>query len=115
MIAETTINLYPIFRLLCFASILVIAIFLIHNGITLLKSLNIFSKHDNSVIEKFLNKYPDVAPAFMTKGIKEQNIENNQEIHEINKRFDKQDKEIEELKKVVNQLTEILERLQNGK
>ena len=104
MIAETTINLYPIFRLLCFASVLVIAIFLIHNGITLLKSLNIFSKHDNSVIEKFLDKYPNVAPDFMTKGLREQNIENNQEIWEKDK----------QIKDILQRLDAIEKRLGNG-
>lgn len=38
--------------------------------------------------DKFLEKYPNVSELFINKTAKEQNIENNQEIHEINKRLD---------------------------
>lgn len=37
--------------------------------------------------DKFLEKYPNVSELFINKTAKEQNIENNQEIHEINKRL----------------------------
>ena len=70
--------------------LIVILLFLVHN----LRGLKLFSNHDNSMFEKFLDKYPDVAPAFMTKGIKEQNIENNQEIHEILVRLAKIEKRL---------------------
>lgn len=90
---------------------IIIGMFLIHNGF----GLNLFSKHDNSIIDKFLSKYPDVSPEFMKKGIKEQSIENNQEIHEINKRFDKNDKDIEELKNTLNKVIEILDKMQEEK
>ena len=50
------------------------------------------------MVKSFLKKFPDVLPEFMKKPLREQNIENNQEIHEINKR-----------------LAEIEKRLQNGK
>ena len=91
-----------------FLGFLAIIAFLYHNGF----SLNLFSKHDNSIIDKFLNKYPDVAPEFMKKGLKEQNIENNQEIHEINKRFDKIETELEDLKDITEKLTKILEEIE---
>lgn len=114
MITENMLNLSPILPYLkslgAFILIGVIA-FLIHNGY-IFKS---FSKHDNSIIDKFLSKYPDVSPEFMKKGIKEQSIENNQEIHEINKRFDKNDKDIEELKNTLNKVIEILDKMQEEK
>lgn len=64
--------------------IIAIVIFLFHN----FKSLNLFSKHDQKVIDAFLEKYPDVTEIFCKLPLREQNIENNQEIHEINKRLD---------------------------
>lgn len=88
---------------------IIIAMFLIHNGF----GLNLFSKHDNSIIDKFLSKYPDVTAEFMRKGIKEQNIENNQEIHEINKRFDKNDKDIQEIKETLDKIIQVIEEMQN--
>ena len=36
---------------------------------------------------KFAKKYPLVSLSFMLKNTREQNIENNQEIHEINKKI----------------------------
>ena len=54
------------------------------------KNTNIFIKQNDKLIDKF----PLVAPEFFNKSSKEQNIENNQEIHEINKK-------IEELEKLV--------------
>lgn len=79
--------------------------FLVHNGF-IFKS---FSKHDSGLFDKFLSKYPDVAPEFMKKGLKEQNIENNQEIHEVNKRLDEQDKKIDDLKQAIDKIVIILE------
>lgn len=64
--------------------IIAIVIFLFHN----FKSLNLSSKHDQKVIDAFLEKYPDVTEIFCKLPLREQNIENNQEIHEINKRLD---------------------------
>ena len=63
--------------------IIAIVIFLFHNGF----SLNLFAKHDQKVIDAFLEKYPDVTEIFCKLPLREQNIENNQEIHEINKRL----------------------------
>lgn len=60
-----------------------ILLFLLHN----ITGLNLFSKHDNKLFDKFLNKYPDVTEIFCKLPLREQNIENNQEIHEINKRL----------------------------
>ena len=68
-------------------------IFLFHNGF----SLKLFSKHDNNVIDKFLNKFPLVNADFINKNVKEQNIENNQEIHELHKRITYLEQQIEKL------------------
>lgn len=84
---EYVINLGPILLWLAvFAIIILIGVigFLIHS----FKGLALFSKHDNSIIDKFLSKYPNVTAEFIKKDIKAQNIENNQEIHEINKCID---------------------------
>lgn len=46
---------------------------------------------DKNIISKLLElgeKYPLVTLNFMLKSEREQNIENNQEIHEINKRLE---------------------------
>lgn len=70
--------------------IIAIVIFLFHN----FKSLNLFAKHDQKVIDAFLEKYPDVTEIFCKLPLREQNIENNQEIHEINKRLAKIEKRL---------------------
>ena len=108
MIAETTINIYPIVKTIGIIALLTIAVFLFHNGF----SLNLFSKHDNGIIDKFLNKYPDVSPEFMKRNLREQNIENNQEIHAINQRFDKNDKDIQEIKETLDKIIQIIEEMQ---
>lgn len=118
---EITINLFWILIVIgIFFIFLILNIisFLFHNGF----SINLFSKHDNKIIDKFLEKYPDVTSLFMNKSLKEQNIENNQEIHDINKRFDKLERENKILKetlnkniKIVEKLHKIIEELNNGK
>lgn len=79
MIVE--INLFWILFLL----IVAVFLFLLHN----FGGLKLFVDKDRHIADKFLDKFPLVSPAFMSKSSKEQNIENNQEIHEINKRLDK--------------------------
>lgn len=79
MIVE--INLFWIL----FFIILSIFLFLLHN----FGGLKLFIDKDKHIADKFLDKFPLVSAEFMNKSSKEQNIENNQEIHEINKRLDK--------------------------
>lgn len=79
MIVE--INLFWILFLL----IVAVFLFLLHN----FGGLKLFVDKDRHIADKFLDKFPLVSPEFMNKSSKEQNIENNQEIHEINKRLDK--------------------------
>jgi len=90
MIAETTVGVYPIFKFILYLLAIFGAFYFINTVAHLLSS-----KH---TVDKFLEKYPNVSELFINKTAKEQNIENNQEIHEINKR-----------------LAEIEKRLQNGK
>lgn len=56
--------------------------------------------------DKFLEKYPDVTPDYMAKGLRIQNIENNQEIHEINKRLDTLQDIVDDLKDVAESIKE---------
>lgn len=55
--------------------------------------------HKNIHIQnnKLIDKFPLVSPDFFRKNTKEQNIENNQEIHEINKKFEKLEELIEKV------------------
>ena len=78
-----TINLFWILVFSLIIGAICLISFLFHNGF----SLNLFAKHDQKVIDAFLEKYPDVTEIFCKLPLREQNIENNQEIHEINKRL----------------------------
>lgn len=81
---EVTINIYPIFK---FIVILfsVVGIFWTVNSLT---QVIVNSKKDTDIAKIFLEKFPLVSPEFIKKDVKAQNIENNQEIHEINKCID---------------------------
>ena len=72
-----------------------VAAFLIHNGF----NINLFVKKDEHIADKFFEKFPLVSPEFMNKNTVEQNIENNQEIHEINIRLYDLAKQIEEIRR----------------
>jgi hypothetical protein len=72
-----------------------ILLFLLHN----ITGLNLFSRHDQKVIDKFLDKYPDVTEIFCKLPLREQNIENNQEIHEINKKLDILQRDMDEVRR----------------
>ena len=76
---ETAINLYYIFQFILY----LLAIFGIFSFINTVAHL-LSNKHTT---DKFLEKYPNVSELFINKTAREQNIENNQEIHEINKRL----------------------------
>jgi len=87
MITETIINIDAIMPyLICIAGVILfgIALFLLHN----LGGLKLFSNHDIKLTQSFLDKFPLVSTDFMKKPQKEQLIENNQEIHELNKRVE---------------------------
>lgn len=103
-LSETVINFYPIAKFF----IIVLAIVGGYNCLTnLMNLLGRFGKDvldnkkdmqakekDAEIINNLVARYPLVDKEFIVKPEKEQNIENNQEIHEINKK-------IEELEKLV--------------
>lgn len=89
--------------------IVCLALFLIHNGF----GTRLFVKKDEKIAEKFLDKFPLVSPEFYKKTKTEQLAENNQEIHEINKRIDKLEVTFEELNKnIQKQLDAIIKELE---
>lgn len=85
-----TINLFWILVFSLIIGAICLISFLFHNGF----SLNLFAKHDQKVIDAFLEKYPDVTEIFCKLPLREQNIENNQEIHELNKRITELEKRL---------------------
>ena len=76
-------------------SVLGVTAFLIHSGF----NINLFVKKDEHIADKFFEKFPLVSPDFMNKNTVEQNIENNQEIHEINIRLYDIEKSIQEIRR----------------
>ena len=77
---ETVIfNFYPIAKF-------IICLFAVVGFFSFLNNLSHIIGNTHT-IKMFLKKFPDVAPEFMRKTLKEQNIENNQEIPDINKRL----------------------------
>lgn len=71
------------------------------------KSLHITTNKDIEITKIFTDKFPLVHPDFMTKSAKEQNIENNQEIHELNKK-------VELMGEAIRGQANIIERLQKN-
>lgn len=89
---EYIINFYPIVKFL----VLIFAVVGFFNFLQALThaikdtKLNTKTKElDNEVIQELIKKFPDVSEDFIKKSEKLQNIENNQEIHEINKKIRK--------------------------
>lgn len=71
-----------------------------------------FKDKDTSITTNIIDKFPLVSSNFINKSVKMQNVENNQEIHEINKRIDELEVTFEELNKnIQKQLDAILEEL----
>lgn len=66
-----------------------------------------FKNQDTSITSNLIAKFPLVSPEFINKSAKEQNVENNQEIHELNKR-------ISLIEEAVRGQANILERLQKN-
>lgn len=95
---DVDINMTYVFILIALG----VVAFLFHNGVI----FKTFSKHDNSIIDKFLSKYPNVAPEFMKQGLREQNIENNQEIHANNIKQRELEYRIEHLEYYVKEMNE---------
>ena len=55
---------------------------------------------DADIIQDLIQKYPAVEKEFVLKTEIEQNIENNQEIHEINKKIDILQKDMDEVRRI---------------
>lgn len=80
-----------------------------------------FKTKDTDITTNIIDKFPLVSWGFRQKSIKEQNIENNQEIHENNKKILELEHRIEHLeycfkemnKNIQEQLRSILEELEN--
>ncbi len=109
---ETVINIYSVlqFVLILFATVGVIdAIKSIANLISrgykdkLDNKKDIPAKDcDTDVMQDLIQKYPDVKQEFIILPEKEQNIENNQEIHEINKKLLVIQKDLDEIRRIQN-------------
>ena len=106
---ETIINIYPITQF-------ILVLFAIVGGYNLLNNVahllarcskdkldnkkDIHAKDcDTDIVQDLIQKFPLVSPIFMNKNTVEQNIENNQEIHEINIRLYDIEKSIEEIRR----------------
>ena len=97
-----------------FLLVVAVFLFLLHNGF----GLNLFIKKDEKIIEKdkvlmekFLDKFPLVSPDFINKSAKEQNVENNQEIHELNKKIEEVESRINAQNININKVVIMLEEL----
>ena len=103
---ELYINLYPIIKY----GIIILAIFggcfLLNNLINIVKDI-IFKNNDTKITTNFIDKFPLVSVDFYKKTQKEQIAENNQEIHEVNKRLDKNDLEHKKIWQAIKILTEL--------
>lgn len=93
-----TLNFYPIFKMICILFAIVGAYSTINNFMHLLARFgkdkldnkkDIHAKDcDTDVMQDLIQKYPNVQKEFMLLPEREQNIENNQEIHEINQKIE---------------------------
>lgn len=82
---------------------LCIAVFLFHSGF----NINAFIKKDihakdcdTDITQDLIQKFDLVKPEFINQPLREQNIENNQEIHEINKKLDILQRDIDEIRRI---------------
>jgi hypothetical protein len=109
-----TINLYPIFKIFCILFAIVGAYSTINNFMHLLARFgkdkldnkkDIHAKDcDTDVMQDLIMKYPDVKKEFIILPEKEQNIENNQEIQEINEKFDDFETKLEKIEFLLSRL-----------
>ena len=88
----TTLNIYPLLEWLIKIVIICAIVILFY----FLKEC-FFKIKDTNITTSLIDKYPLVTPEFMQKNAKEQNIENNQEIHEINKKLAELEEKINKL------------------
>lgn len=91
------INFYPLVKLLIISLAIIGAYVTINNFFNFIQRYNkdkldikkdIHAKNcDADIIQDLVQKYPLVNIEFAQKTFREQNVENNQEIHELNKRI----------------------------
>lgn len=107
---QVLINFYPIAKFIIALFAIVGAYSTINNFMHLLarfgkdKLDNKKDMHakdcDTDVMQDLIQKYPDVKQEFIILPEKEQNIENNQEIHDINKKLDILQRDIDEIRRI---------------
>lgn len=92
MNSDLVVNFAPIFTfvynllaLLGGLTLVLVTIFLFYNC----KNVGILTRQSNRLFDRLLDKFPLVSEDFINRGLREQNVENNQEIHEQNKRLEK--------------------------
>lgn len=105
-------NFYPIFKMICILFAIVGAYSIINNIAHILgrfgkdklgNKKDIHAKDcDTDVMQDLIQKFPLVQKEFMLLPEKEQNIENNQEIHEINKKLLVIQKDLDEIRRIQN-------------
>lgn len=102
MTSEVIINAYYFAIIGGIVIVLTIIAFLLHS----FGGAKLFIDKDKEIANKFLDKFPLVSSEFINKSTKEQNVENNQEIHEINKRLNLMEEAIRIHAKKLMELTE---------
>jgi|GEM_PF-4109832 len=107
---QVIVNFYPIAKFIIILFAVVGAYNTINNFMHLLSRFgkdkldnkkDIHAKDcDTDVMQDLIQKYPDVKKEFIILPEKEQNIENNQEIHEINKKLEVLQRDIDEIRRI---------------
>ena len=106
------LNIYPIFKIFCILFAIVGAYSTINNFMHLLARFgkdkldnkkDIHAKDcDTDITQDLIQKFDLVKPEFINQPLREQNIENNQEIHEINKKLLAIQKDLDEIRRIQN-------------
>lgn len=105
MTTEIIINVYHIIIALGIVIFASLFLFLLHN----FGGIKLFVDKDKYIANKFFDKFPLVAPNFLNKPLKEQTIENNQEIHEINKKIEQLTSSLHAQNANINNLVRIID------
>jgi hypothetical protein len=106
---EAIINIYPIFKYIVISFAVVGLFSFLNNAAHILgrfgkdkldNKKDIHAKDcDTDIVQDLIQKFPLVKQEFINKNTIEQNVENNQEIHEINKRLEVIEQSLQELRK----------------
>lgn len=109
---QVIVNFYPIAKFIIILFAVVGAYSTINNFMHLLARFgkdkldnkkDIHAKDcDADITQDLIQKFDLVKPEFINQPLREQNIENNQEIHEINKRLLIIQKDIDEIRRIQN-------------